>query len=303
MKADVEILLSAYNGERYLREQLDSLLALDGIEKIKISARDDGSSDGTCDILREYAEKHAVNITLGEHIGLNASMMALLENADCRFFAFCDQDDVWGPGKITAAVAALSAGPETMPRLWGCMEELTGADLKKISMMPVPRYLGDFYNAIVQNKLAGHTQVFNRALRDLLLQAPPGAMYLYDWFNYILASSFGEVIFERQCHGQYRQHGDNAVGYELNPFLQIPRRLKRLRTGVFKQISKQMLCFNEHFGAKLAAPYKTELARFLNSRKHFFTRFLYICKTKIKRDTRFESLQFRVLYLLGVYGR
>ena len=304
INAKVEILLSTYNGEKYLKEQLNSLLTQECIENIKISIRDDGSTDGTCDILRSYEEKYHLNITYGTNLGVNFSMTELLKNADNDFdyFAFCDQDDVWDTGKILAAVLALDGLPEEDPLLWGCMEMLTDESLCAISLMPVPKYLGNFYNAIIQNKLAGHTQVFNRALRNILLKVPPEKMYLYDWVTYILASAFGKVLFDTNCLGLYRQHGKNVVGYELNAIAQIPRRFKRLTNGAFKQISTQMQYVYELFEDDLNTQYKNELNIFLKSRRNFIKRILYICNTKIKRNTRFESIQFRILYLLGVFG-
>jgi glycosyltransferase involved in cell wall biosynthesis len=297
----VEILLSTYNGEKYLREQLDSLLAQECIDDIKISVRDDGSTDGTRDILQEYAVRHSIAVTWGVNAGVNAGMMELLKNTDkgSRFFAFCDQDDVWAPGKIKAAVAALSARPESVPLLWGCMEEMTDERLNPISMMPVPRYAGDFFNAVIQNQMAGHTQVFNRALRELLLRVPAEKMQMYDWVAYALASAFGEVIFDGRCFGKYRQHGRNAVGYELNALAQIPRRLKRMRAGALRQTAGQMAAVYENFSDSLLECYQKELARFFESRSCLAKRFAYACTTKLKRSTRLESLQFRALYLLG----
>jgi rhamnosyltransferase len=170
-------------------------------------------------------------------------------------------------------------------------------------MMPAPKYLGDFYNAIIQNKLAGHTQVFNAALRNLLLEVPADKMYMYDWMAYILASAFGKVIFETRCLGKYRQHGNNAVGYELSPLAQIPRRLKRLKTGAFKLIALQISYFYEIFGARLDEASKKELKRLLGGLSSFPKRLNYALTTKVKRNTRFESLQFRALYVLGAYGK
>ena len=327
-KANVEILISTFNGEKYLKEQLNSCLAQEGNFNIKITVRDDGSTDETCHILKQYEEEFHINVIYGQNIGLNASMMELIKLSEEHFdyFAFCDQDDVWENFKIEEAVkclceidkadkvAAHSSGDsqspleicflanKKTPLLWSCMEELTDENLNSYSLMPYPKYLGNFYNAVIQNKTAGHTQVFNKTLRDMYMHYPPDKMYVYDWVLYMLACALGEVYFCDKPCGKYRQHGKNTIGYELGPIAQIPRRLKRLLNGDFRHITTQMAYFYETYGNKIKEEHKSEMERFLNSRKNIFTRVYYALTTKIKRNTSFESLQFRVLYILGVFN-
>ena len=296
-----EILMSTYNGEKFLREQLDSILAQTA--RVKLSVRDDGSSDGTCCILKEYENKYGVGVVYGSNIGVNASMMELLKNADpsCEYYAFSDQDDVWAANKIELAEKWLGSVDSGISALWGCMEELVNEDLKMISKMPEPRYLGDFYAAMIQNRMGGHTQVFNKALRDKLLRVPPGKMYVYDWVAYILASMFGTVCFERTVCGKYRQHRDNAIGYELSELAQIPRRLKRLFSGAFGRIAFQMDSIDEIFRGEMKSKHKKELGRFLAANRSFSKRIGYAFTTRFKRDNWLESLEFRLLYAAGAY--
>lgn len=302
-KPKVQVLLSSYNGEKYITEQLDSLLAQKGDFELKITVRDDGSTDSTHDILARYSENFGIDVIYGENIGVNASMMDLVKRSeeDFDYFAFSDQDDVWEDFKISEAVKSLSLCTESEFLLWTCMEELTDADLNVYSLMPYPKYLGDFYSAIIQNKAGGHTQVFNKKLRDMYKFYPPEKMYVFDWVLYILASEFGKILYcDRSC-GKYRQHSANSIGYELNPIAQIPRRLKRLFNGAFKGITTQMVYFYEIYEDKLQKEHREELKRFFGSRKNIFKRICYAFTTKIKRNSVFESLQFRILYVLGVF--
>jgi glycosyltransferase involved in cell wall biosynthesis len=301
--ANVEILMSTFNGEKFLRQQMDSVLAQKGDFNLKISVRDDGSTDSTCDILKEYQKD--INVTFGENIGVNASIMELVKASeqDFDYFAFCDQDDIWYDFRINEAVAALSAFEKDEPALWSCMEELTNESLIPYGLMPYPKYLGDFYNAIIQNKTAGHTQVFNKALRDMYIYYPADKMYVYDWVLYILASEFGTVCYCDRVCGQYRQHGANSIGYEINPVSQIRRRLKRLLNGDFKHIATQLCYIFEIYENKLPKEHREELYRFLKNRNHILKRIGYAMTTKIKRNSMFESFQFRCLYVLGMYGK
>ena len=105
----VQILMSTYYGEKYLREQLDSIIK-QTYPLINILIRDDGSSDGTLSILKEYAGKYDhVTYYEGENIGVIQSFLQLLKESDANvnYYAFADQDDVWLPEKIVRAVEKL----------------------------------------------------------------------------------------------------------------------------------------------------------------------------------------------------
>ena len=111
---EVEILLSTYNGEKHLREQLDSFVSLENFSSVKVLIRDDGSTDSTREILCEYRDKHGFEVIFGENIGLNLSLHQLILAADkeMKYFAFSDQDDVWLPDKLTRAISSLSVSVE-----------------------------------------------------------------------------------------------------------------------------------------------------------------------------------------------
>jgi glycosyltransferase involved in cell wall biosynthesis len=192
----IEVLMPTYNGERFLVEQLDSILSQQGDFDLRITVRDDGSTDGTREILRHYASQHGVKVILGERIGVNAAIMELVNQADgdADLYAFSDQDDIWYHFRLQEAVTTIISREPGKPILWTCMEELADESLNTYGLMPHPKYLGHFHNAIIQNKAPGHTQVFNRELLDLFKDYPPTKIFVYDWVVYMLASAFGDVI-------------------------------------------------------------------------------------------------------------
>lgn len=304
-QAKVEILMSTYNGEAYLREQLDSILAQEGDFYMKVSIRDDGSTDGTRDILAEYATNSHVQVTYGENVGINASMMELVLSSarDYDYFAFSDQDDYWYSGRIQKAVKALERLPTSTPLLWSCSEELTNENLIPYDSMFRPKLLGNVYNAILQNKIPGHTQVFNAALRNIYEIFPANKMHVYDWVLYLLACEFGQIYFCDDICGQYRMHTHNVIGYDSGWFVLILRRIKNLRAGEFTNTVKQLKCYVDLYEDKLNGEHKAEIKQFLSMRRNIFTRIKYIFQMKLKLDNSMESLQFRIVYLCGAFGK
>lgn len=91
----VQVVMSTYNGEKYLKEQIDSILSQEGVD-VRLYIRDDGSSDRTTDILASYQEHKNVKIEKGNNLGFAKSFLTALDECDeADYYAFSDQDDVW----------------------------------------------------------------------------------------------------------------------------------------------------------------------------------------------------------------
>ncbi len=205
-----QVLLSTYQGERFLREQLDSLLR-QSWENLEILARDDGSTDGTVGILREYEGKCGrLRVYPEENIGVTKSFFSLLERSDADYVAFCDQDDVWLEDKLEAAIARLE--PERGPALYCGGKILTDASLRLLPKQDVSRKRPGFGNAVVECICTGCTAVMNRSLAQIMKERIPEYAILHDWWAYLVASYVGKVIYDPEAHILYRQHGDNVVG-------------------------------------------------------------------------------------------
>lgn len=300
----IQILLSTYNGERYLREQLDSFLSLDNFRDCKVLIRDDGSTDRTPGILREYEKAEGFGVLYGSNIGINASYMELLKRSDpsCEYFSISDQDDVWQPNKLTAEVQMIASCPnQAIPILCASRTQITSESLEPIGMSALPVRGLSFYNAMVQNVCPGHTQVFNQKLRNLLLQGNISHAHVLDWWVYLIASSLGQVVYVEECTVLHRQHEGNAVGYQLDPLQLFFTRLKRVRSNEAAQITLQLKDYLSDYGKILPEEYRLEAEHFLNSQDCFRKRTAYAFRGKCFRQTKGETLLVRCLYAVGKY--
>ena len=122
-KKNVLVLMSTYNGEKYLREQLDSILKSTGVE-VNVLVRDDGSTDSTVDILKEYTSSGKLSYYVDKNVGPAQSFRNLVEACDKNYFAYAyaDQDDIWGEEKLFVAVSEISDAEKEKvgPILWYC---------------------------------------------------------------------------------------------------------------------------------------------------------------------------------------
>lgn len=300
------ILLSAFNGEKYLREQLDSLFALEGQFDFTVRARDDGSADGTLKILGEYQKKYGMQVTAGENIGFNRSFFELLDGAeeDYDYYALCDQDDVWLPFKFVRACALLGrkGGTGDKPLLYSGVLCLTDEKGEKRKVLPYPKKPVGFYNAMFECPCAGHTMVFNAALLKKIKNSYREGLMNYDHWILLVATGTGEVIYDTEPQVLYRQHGKNAVGASGGLFAKTARRLKYLFSERARKMARQLAAFYEEFSPRIRREYARELENFLLSRKSFFTRLRYAAKSRAYRQKGGETFLFRLLYLFGQFN-
>ena len=225
MQPTVEILLAAYNGERFLREQLDSLLAQTW-EAWHLTVSDDSSTDATPAILDEYAARYPNRIRRVQHKGRfgNARdhFFWLMKECGASYMMFCDQDDVWYPDKVEKTMRALleaqeDAGADTPVLVF---TELTPVDenLRPIasSVMKMQKQYTDVidYRALLmQNIVPGCATGINRALALLAGQCrDTSRVIMHDWWLGVVAARFGRVVYLDERTMLYRQHGGNSVG-------------------------------------------------------------------------------------------
>lgn len=303
-KIRIQILLSTFNGAAYLREQIESFRSIGEFAAYSVLIRDDGSSDETCSILREYEAQENICVVYGENIGLNRSYQWLVEHcdSDCDLYAVSDQDDVWLPEKMKLASASMESFLRTdEPVMYCSRSTVVDSDLHPLyESAPLQKPAG-FFNAMIQNPCPGHTQVWNRPLLACLRKYFSKDAVAYDWWVYLIASAFGKVVCSDACTVLHRQHQTNTVGYEMSKAKLFLQRMRRVLNGdgrrVARQLSELLVCT----GAKLPDDYRKECEKFLAGQTSPFKRLQYIFTCRVYRQHWSDSVLFRGLYLLNGY--
>ena len=229
----VAVLLSTYNGSKFLREQLDSLVAQEGVEVILV-ARDDGSTkDNTIEILKSYKDKFSSFILLEEpNCGAEESFNRLcsyaINNTSTDFYAFCDQDDVWMPNKLYTAISKLSILDPQTPNLYYSNLEVVDGNLHHLGYQYKD---GEVYNskdkALVQIFTYGCTAVFNRVALEKYCGIYMNKAYHENWL-YVLCSFLGHTIYDNQSYIKYRRHDLNLSLAKGSSYSNNYRRFKEL---------------------------------------------------------------------------
>lgn len=302
-KKIIQILMSTYNGEKYLREQLESFIQLENFEEVKVLIRDDGSTDSTLDILYEYSDRYGFEVIEGTNVGVNKSMTILFSCADekCEFFALSDQDDVWFPDKLIRAKKKMLENSYDIPLLFASLSCVTNENLEPIGSSVFPYKSVGFYNAMIENICPGHTQVFNKPMLLELMKYDTDGIFVIDYWIYLVASAIGKIIYEKEFTVYHRQHGNNAVGYKTSVIQKTLSRIKRLKIKSADPTTIQLKYFYDVYKNKLPKEYETEIFNFLYSHKKIQTRIKYAIETKAYRQTTFETLIYKMLYISGKY--
>jgi glycosyltransferase involved in cell wall biosynthesis len=274
----VQILLSTYNGAEFLKPLMASLLAQEHPE-VEILVRDDGSQDRSVEILRDCARAHPrVRVIGGANLGFFHSFWTLLQAASpaADYYAFCDQDDVWRPDKVSRAVAALRRYPSDTPLLYCTRLAIVDRNLKLLGYSPLPRKGLSFRNALVECAVWGCTVLFNHAARHLLLRGWPQQAYSHDWWSYLVLAAFGQIHYEAEPSLLYRQHPSNVFGAPVGPFHAFRTSVVRfVRQGKFRPVLSQAEEFQRIYGCTLPPSHRAVLERLLESRGRFADRLRY----------------------------
>lgn len=201
----INVIMSTYNGQKYLKQQMDSILA-QNYPNVDIVVRDDGSTDATNDILTGYTSKENVDVIKGDNEGFCKSFYDALQSADeSEYYAFCDQDDIWYPEKLTTAYNWLRKQCRDIPLLYYChLREIdeNGDTIGKKQLdagsVSLPRIMTGTFGE-------GMAMVINRKCRDMMLEMNPENMDAHDWAASAIALGMGKVYIDEDVYADHRR--------------------------------------------------------------------------------------------------
>lgn len=295
------VLLSTWNGAKYVGEQLASILAQEFDGSLKVLVRDDGSCDHTLEIIESIGDSR-VEVIHGENLGTKASFFELIHNAmryDPDYFALADQDDVWLPSKIRRATERLAV--TRTPALYCSALSKVDEQLRPLNTYTFTDTIG-FESAFLANCASGCTTVFNRELL-LLLEPQPDTqkILMHDWWLYLVAATFGEVVYDCESHIYYRQHDSNQLGMHTG----IANLLQRFYRFLARPATPSRLSQAREFQRLYAHRLPSMRARYLSAlvacERHLLTRLHFAFNQRPRRSEISEEIFALATFLVGRY--
>lgn len=265
----VDVLMATYNGAEYINLQIASVLA-QSHRDFRLLVRDDGSSDGTVQLIQEWARRDVrvsiVSDCLGR-LGSAGNFLALLKESTASAVLFADQDDIWMSTKVASSLAALHRAEMRSPRHpllivsdAASFEEGVGY-LSASTQRAHPECLEDFL--FLNGGLYGCCMTLNRELARLVVNRPVDFCAQHDHLVSLVAISLGRVVYVPECLMFYRRHARNLSGGPVSLSSKV-RNYLLLRTPLFSTLHlKGVESFVKSFASDLPPAQRDVLARFI----------------------------------------
>jgi len=291
IRPQVIILLSTFNGSNFIGALLESLTTQSKVD-IKILVRDDGSSDQTMDILVSYRSKMDMFIIAGENIGVDESFKKLIyesQKYNFDYVAFCDQDDIWLPDKLSRAIEQIKVSNKSHYS----SKRLVFNKLQDHSkIFPKSNVSPNFKNSIFENSSAGCTTVIAREHYQTLIRL--GCCEISGNFDHILSVmsiALREAYFDQESRINYRVHPLNSIG--------IVKITGRSFARTNQEICRKIQMFQQvidHIGTEMT-DHDYNFGIDVLGKRRFMRRIIWVLNLPKMRQRRHEDLFLKILLL------
>lgn len=318
----VSVALCTYNGAAYLGEQLESI-RLQARQPGELVIYDDGSSDRTAEIIRDFAKRalFPVRFLVNQHrLGVIKNFERAISEAKGEYVALCDQDDVWHPDKLASEMTLMEA---TEREVGSNVPVLVHSDLRVVSATRelihdslfayqklAPTQVEPINRLLVQNFVTGCTVIVNRALVNVALPISPQAV-MHDWWLALCAAVYGEIRTLRRATVDYRQHTANQVGAAAYWRHAVQRlwenvvadRAKATKSfsSMFRAKVEQALALESHVQARMRGMAHTDAVESLGCFAKIFSsgsgcagRLIHALSCSVRSSTTFRQLNYLV---------
>lgn len=297
----VLVLMSVYNGQAYIKQQVDSILSQKFVD-VNILVRDDCSKDDTINILKEYNDDR-IEIVTGQNQGFAESFSTLLklasEKSNYDYYAFADQDDVWMDDKLISAIKILSEIEDSnIPCGYCSNSTLVDTNLQFMRLMHNREIKLTKERALIQNIATGCTMLFNYAAVKCYVDYRPTKIVVHDYLMFLICIYIGRFVYDPESHIKYRQHSNNQIGSK-SLFGRMKRRFAKIgeSSGYFENQSKDFL---ESYKHMLSIEDILRISYLCNYRNNLSSKLALLFDGNYKYD----NLEFNIFMCLKIlFGR
>lgn len=295
----VQILMSTYNGETYLLQQIESILDQNEVN-VSLLIRDDGSSDKSREIIDQISSKNSnIELIRGENIGYKRSFLELLNSSgEFDYYAFADQDDVWLSNKLIEAIKVIES--ENSPCMYHSNCMLVDENLYEIGLLHKLKKFNNIKDeqALVQGFAHGCTMVFNNHSCKLLRKFKSRQAVAHDHWIPLLFCLLGVVKYDTRSFIKYRQHNSNVFGADKSLFKVLKNRLNQY-TEQPKLYSNLLRDILTSYSNDLPVENKDILVKILQLNSTFIGRIRLAMNNKLKRNYLKGTIMLKFTILSG----
>lgn len=304
MKKTITVLMSTYNGEKYLEEQIDSILCQKEV-KVNLIVRDDGSNDQTVNILKRYSSKGLLEYIVGENIGYGRSFLLLFQAVKeaTDYYAFADQDDIWNEYKLYEAIKCLETKHTERGKLYFSNLFVVNKNKDYMGFKTFKNIKITLGSTYVRQRAAGCTMVLDSILFQLALKTRFDNYKNnvgYEWVYLLCLAIGGEIYYDYHSYIDFRRHGENVSSVGNGMRSRIKNELKEFR---------EHKCSRSELSQILLKVYSNEIQddnrRLIQAiadyRTSFLKRIRLLFEPELDSNITICNIKNKICILLGVF--
>ena len=298
-KANICVIMSVYNGNKYIKEQLDSIYNQDFDGMLTVYIRDDGAPEKAQNYLASYVREKGNSLIIenGINMGPSRSFVEAIKHAPkADVYILSDQDDIWKPGKIRAILEEIDT--DVTPMLWFSNYDVVDNKLNLIRKQAIKEPVKDDLRVLFYNNVPGCVMAFNDALRKMVLNLKIDNVRMHDIMLLNLALLFGKTYFDNTSYVLYRQHSNNAVGYghkKVDAVKWLRDKMTFLRSGETYYTAE----YSEIVAKAIQGEQKQEYEFLSMYKRPFINRIKLLGKPYTKSNISRSSVSIGIRILLG----
>lgn len=297
----IAVLMSTYNGEEYIRQQIDSILAQQCACEFELLVRDDGSVDGTKQILEEYREQGKLKWYCGKNLGPAKSFLDLVRRSPgYDYYAFSDQDDYWNPDKLEMAVSTLRGESENC--VYFANAQLVDENLKSFGRTVYEKQpRTDFTTVSCAGGILGCTVVFDKCVSKLIQEKPlPDRVCMHDYFvSELCLATGGKLVYDNRVCMRYRQHRANVLGVPHSFAGRIKNRTRLVLRSEKVSVAEQANELLNLYGEMIPLENQQWLQKLAAYNRNFLSRAQMALSNRYHCASANMGLSIRLAFLLG----
>lgn len=253
--------MATYNGEKYLQEQIDSLLSQTYTDW-HLYIHDDGSKDNTSAIIKEYAEKHSKKVTILDYPSQHCAwrnFLSMLKEVESNYYMFCDQDDVWLPEKIETEYKAMKMVEDEKGKNKPIViySDLIVTDSQLNTLSPslwkiagiYPQLIHSFNDMAANTVISGCTTLFNNDAKSVSCHYTDNVTMHDAWLACCVMKHGGLLHPTERPTMLYRQHGSNTLGAQDVRHPTFKQRIIRYLTSYDRNKRHYMMLHDLSYGS------------------------------------------------------
>ncbi len=227
----VTVFMSTYNGEKYLKEQIHSILGQSDVQ-VTLLVRDDGSRDGTLDILQQFANKGELRYVTGKNLGYGKSFLHLFKHVESKtdYYAYADQDDYWLDNKLISAIEKLDEVQSEKGKIYFSDLTVVDENLEETGRKTFDNLIISVGSVLVRQRVAGCTMVFDDTLYEHARKIDFDDYQFHishEWIYLLCLAMGGKATYDQASYIKYRRHSSTTTSLGRGVKARLKREFKQ----------------------------------------------------------------------------